>query len=154
GSDNSGDVSYDLQALLETEILKDDPSLRVEPNNPDNTLTCSVTGYYHPGATITTRPSMTLTGVQNQDFTRISGTLNISFQVKDAVGHQLIADNVEAKYDEEFDAMGNSTSKGVKGTFAGTFKRLKGGSSEEMNAPTDAELRSKLLLDAVQQISE
>jgi hypothetical protein len=154
GQDTAGDVSYDLQALLETEILKDDPSLRVEANNPDITLTCNITGFYHPGPTVTTRPSMTVTGIQNQDFTRITGTLDVSFQVKDATGHQLIADNVQAKYDEEFDAMGNSTSKGVKGTFTGTFKRLKGGSSEEMNAPTDAELRSKLLLDATQQIAE
>ena len=154
GSDNSGDVSYDLQALLETEILKDDPSLRVEANNPDNTLTCSITSYSHPPPSISTRPSMTLTGVQNQDFTRVTSSLDVSFQVKDAVGHQLIADNVHAKYDEEFDSMGNSASKGVKGTLSGTFKRLKGGSSEEMNAPTDAELRSKLLLDTVQQIAE
>lgn len=154
GSDNTGDVSYDLQALLETELLKDDPNLRSEPNNPDMIVTCNITGFYHPGPTVTTRPGVGVTGLQNQDYTRITGTLSISFQVKDAVGHQLIADNVEAKYDEEFDAMGNSTSKGVKGSFTGTFKRLKGGSSDDMNAPTDAELRSKLLLDAVQQISE
>jgi len=154
GQDTAGDVSYDLQALLETEILKDDPSLRVEPNNPDITLTCNITGFYHPGPTVTSRPAMTMTGIQNQDFTRITGTLDVSFQVKDATGHQLIADNVQAKYDEEFDAMGNSTSNGVKGAFTGTFKRLKGGSSEQMNAPTDAELRSKLLLDATQQIAE
>ncbi len=154
GSDNSGDVSYDLQALLETEILKDNPNLRVEPNNPDNILTCSITNYSHPPPSISTRPSMTLTGLQNQDFTRVTGELDVSFQVKDPAGHQLIADNVHAKYDEEFDALGNSSSHGVKGSFSGAFKRLKGGSSEEMNAPTDAELRSKLLLDAVQQIAE
>jgi len=154
GSDTADDVSYDLQALLETELLKDDPSLRVEPNNPDVTITCSITGYYHPEPSVTTRPSMTITGYQDQDFTRVNGSLQVSFQVKNASGQMLITDNVEAKYDEEFDAMGNSTSKGVKGTFSGTFKRLKGGSSEEMNPPTDAELRSKLLLDAVQQIAE
>ncbi len=154
GQDTAGDVSYDLQALLETELLKDDPSLHVEANNPDITITCNITGYYHPAPTVTNRPSMTLTGYQNQNFTRVNGSLQVSFQVRNATGHQLIGDNVEAKYDEEFDAMGNSTSKGVKGSFSGTFKRLKGGSSEEMNQPTDAELRSKLLLDAVQQIAE
>jgi len=154
GSDNSGDVSYDLQALLETEILKDDPSLRVEANNPDTTLVCNITSFNHPPPSITTRPSVGVTGLQNQDFTRITGSLAVSFQVKDAVGHQLIADNVESKYDEEFDAMGNSTSHGVKGSITGAFKRVKGGSSDQMNAPTDAELRSKLLLDTVQQIAE
>jgi len=154
GSDSTGDVSYDLQALLETEILKDDPSLRVEANNPDNILTCSITNFSHPPPSVTTRPGVGVTGLQNQDYTRVTGSLEVSFQVKDAVGHQLIADNVKSKYDEEFDALGNSTSKGVKGTFSGTFKRLKGASSEEMNQPTDAELRSRLLLDTVQQIAE
>jgi tetratricopeptide (TPR) repeat protein len=154
GQDTAGDVSYDLQALLETELLKDDPNLRVEANNPDVTMTCNITGYYHPAPSVTNRASMTLTGYQNQDFTRVNGSLQISFQVKNAAGQMLITDNVEAKYDEEFDAMGNSTSHGMKGSIGGTFKRLKGGSSEEMNPPTDAELRSKLLLDAVQQIAE
>ena len=154
GQDMNGDVSYDLQALLETELLKDDPSLHVENNNPDITVICTITGYYHPDPTVTNRPAVTITGVQNEDFTRVNGTLSISFQVKNATGQQLISDNVEAKYDEEFDALGNSTSKGMKGSFTGTFKRLKGGSSEGMNAPTDAELRSKLLVNAVQQIAE
>ena len=154
GQDVNGDVSYDLQALLETEILKDDPDLHIDNAHPDIVLTCSITGYYHPEPTVSTRPSVTITGLQDQQFTRVTGSLQISFQVKNAVGQQLISDNVEAKYDQEFDEMGNSTSKGVKGSFAGTFKRLKGGSSEEMNAPSESELRSKLLVDVVRQIAE
>jgi hypothetical protein len=154
GQDSAGDVAYDLQALLETELLKDDPGLRVEPNNPDTILTCNITGFYHPGPEVTNRQSVGVTGLGSQQFTRISGKLDVSFQVKNATGQMLISDNIESKYDQEFDAMGNSTSQGMKGSFTGTFKRLKGGSSEEMNPPTDAELRSKLLLDATQQIAE
>jgi hypothetical protein len=154
GQDSAGDVAYDLQALLETEILKDDPDLRVEPNNPDTILTCSITGFYHPGATQTSREGVGVGGLKSQNFTRVAGTLSVSFQVKNAAGQLLISDNVESKYDQEFDSMGNSTSQGIGGSITGTFKRLKGGSSEEMNPPTDAELRSKLLLDVVQQIAE
>jgi hypothetical protein len=146
GSDSAGDISYGLQGMLETELLKDDPGLRVEPNNPDSTLTCAITSFNHPASTVTTR--------QNQDFSRVTGKLDVSFQVKDAIGRLLIAGDVEAAYDEEFNIVGNSTSKGVKGSFNNAFKHLKGVSSDEMNAPTDAELRSKLLLDAVQQIAE
>src|ERR1700683_2672197 len=112
GQDMNGDVSYDLQALLETELLKDDPSLHVDDNKPDVTIICTLPGYYHPDPTVTNRPAVTLPGVQDMDFTRVNGTLSISFQVKNATGQQLISDNVEAKYDEEFDAQGNSTSKG------------------------------------------
>jgi len=154
GQDSAGDVAYDLQALLETELLKDEPSLRVEPNKPDTIVTCSITGFYHPEPTASTRSAVGVTGLKNEQSTRVTGSLSVSFQVKTAAGQQLIADNVEAKYDQEFDAMGDSTSQGVKGSVSGTWHRLKGGSSKEMNPPTDAELRSRLLLDAVQQIAE
>jgi tetratricopeptide (TPR) repeat protein len=64
------------------------------------------------------------------------------------------SDTVTAKYDEEFDGFGNSTSQGVKGAVTTTWKRLKGGeSSESLNPPTDAELRSRLQADAVRQIA-
>jgi tetratricopeptide (TPR) repeat protein len=65
------------------------------------------------------------------------------------------SDNVIAKYDEEFDGFGNSASQGVKGTVTTTWKRIKGGtSSEALNPPTDAELQSLLMADAVRQIAE
>ena len=67
----------------------------------------------------------------------------------------LASDNVTAKYDEEFDSSGNSASQGVKGTVTSTWKRLAGGaSSESLNPPTDAELRSRLLIEAVRHIAE
>jgi tetratricopeptide (TPR) repeat protein len=62
---------------------------------------------------------------------------------------------VVAKYDEEFDSAGNTASQGVKGTVTSTWKRVTGGSnSESLNPPTDAELRSRLLVGAVRQIAE
>ena len=151
-----GDVSYDLQALLETEILKDDPDLRVEPNNPDTILTCNITGFYHPAPTITTEPGLALTknGPNTQQLERITGSLSVAFQAKSATGRTLISDNVTSKYDEQFDSSGVSTSHGVMGSLSGTWGKLKGQKTEENTPPTDAELRSRLLLDVVQQIAE
>src|SRR5580692_6166351 len=95
GQDSAGDVAYDLQALLETELLKDNPGLRVDPNNPDTILTCNITGFYHPGPEVTNRQSVGVTGLSNQQFTRLSGKLDVSFQLKNGTGQMLISDNIQ-----------------------------------------------------------
>jgi hypothetical protein len=157
GSGPAGDVSYDLQALLETEILKDDPTLRIEANNPDTTLTCMITNFAHPAPQISTSPGVSLVKGQAptpQETERITGSLSVSFQAKTTSGRTLISDNAEAKYDEEFDSSGVSTSHGVMGSLSGGWSKLKGQKTEENTPPTDAELRSRLLLQVVQQIAE
>jgi hypothetical protein len=81
--------------------------------------------------------------------------MNVAFQAKTATGGTLISDNVSANYDEQFDGSGVSTSHGVMGSLSGTWGKLKGGQNSEAAAPpTPAELRSRLILDAVQQIAE
>jgi tetratricopeptide (TPR) repeat protein len=91
----------------------------------------------------------------NQSFKRVTGSLSVSFQARSAGGQVLGSDNVTAKYDEEFDGFGNSASGGVKGAVTTTWKRIKGGSSSEaLNPPTDDELQSLLMADAVRQIAQ
>lgn len=145
----------DFQALLETELLKDDPDLR-EDDNPNAIITCRITQYSPPSVITTTAPAVALTknAPKTQQFQRITGTLTVSFQAKTATGQTLISDNVTSKYDEQFDSSGISTSHGVKGSLAGTWNKLKGQKSEENSPPTGAELRSRLILEAVQQIAE
>jgi hypothetical protein len=160
-ADQDGTLPFDFQALLETELLKDDPDLR-EMDNAGVQILCQITEYSHPEPTVTKRaaPGVSLTGPKQgltttADFTRITGQLNVSLQVKDSGGGLLISDNISATYDEEFDSSGNSASHGVFGSVTGTFGRMKGGQkSEDANPPTPSELRSRLILDAVQQIAE
>ena len=85
---------------------------------------------------------------------RITGKLDVSFQAKDAKGRVLISDNIDSTYDREFDSAGNSTSHGVFGQVSGTFSHVKGGAKSEDGPPTPSELRSRLIIDAVQQIAE
>ena len=85
---------------------------------------------------------------------RITGKLDVSFQAKDANGRILISDNIDSTYDREFDSAGNSTSHGVFGQMGGTFSHVKGGAKSEDGPPTPSELRSRLIIDAVQQIAE
>jgi len=156
-ADEDSTLPYDFQALLETELLKDDPDLHEEDNAPV-LIACQITEYSHPDPIVTKRvaPGVSLSGVSaTSDITRITGQLNVSLQVKTSSGAILISDNVSAKYDEEFDSSGNSASHGVLGSVTGTFGRIKGGGkSEDTNPPTPSELRSRLILDAVQQIAE
>jgi hypothetical protein len=161
GHDDQSDLAHDLQALLETELLKDDPHLRVDENHPSASVTGQITNYSHPQPTVTTKPSLAVgKGSQkNEFFTRVTGALSVSFQARSASGQTLGSDNVTANYDEEFDSAGNETSKGLKGqvtnAVTGTWKRVVGGTaSESTNPPTDAELRSHLLNEAVQRIAE
>jgi hypothetical protein len=79
--------------------------------------------------------------------------MRVSFQARARGGATVGSDNVTAKYDEEFDTSGNKVSGGVMGAMKNGVKRIKGGAkSEEMNPPTDSELRTKLIDSAIQQI--
>jgi hypothetical protein len=151
------DVAQDLQTLLETELLKDDPELRSDERTPSAVITCQIISYSHPPPTVSTKPGLavSMNAAMNQTFKRVTGSLSVAFQAKTAGGQVLGSDNVTAKYDEEFDGFGNSASGGVMGAVTTTWKRLVGGtSSEALNPPTDAELQSLLLADAVRQIAQ
>ncbi len=156
-ADEDSTLPFDFQALLETELLKDAPDLREVDNAPVQIM-CQITEYSHPDPVVTSRvgPGVSLSGVSaTSDYTRITGQLNVSLQVKDAGGNLLISDNISATYDQEFDSSGNSASHGVLGSVTGTFGHMKGGQkSQDVNPPTPSELRSNLILDAVQQIAE
>jgi hypothetical protein len=157
GHDDQSDLVHDLQALLETELLKDDPRLRVDGSSPATIVNCQITAYSHPQPTVTTRPSLTVgkNPTKNQSFTRVTGQLGVAFQARSSSGQMLVSDNVQAKYDKEFDSAGNTASNGIKGTVTSTWSRIRGGaSSEDLNPPTDSELRGRLMLDAVRQIAE
>ncbi|HVN93651.1 MAG TPA: hypothetical protein VMT38_08145 [Terracidiphilus sp.] len=164
-SDEDGTLPYDFQALLETELLKDDPNLR-EDDHPATQILCQITDYSHPEPTYTRRSApgiafgpggidITRSATRTATFERITGQLNVSFQTKDAAGNMLISDNISSSFDGEYDSEGNSTSHGMMGEITGKFSRAKGGAkSEDLNPPTPAELRSRLIIDAVQQIAE
>ncbi len=160
-TEEDGSLPYDFQALLETELLKDDPNLR-EDDNPSTEIICQITEYSHPDPEYTNKlaPAAALGGSQIASIAkvgaveRITAKLNVSFQAKDANGHGIISDNIESTYDQEFDAAGNSTAHGVLGQVTGSLSHAKGGQKSVDGPPTPAELRSRLIIDAVQQIAE
>lgn len=154
GRGDQNDLARDLQALLETELLKDNPRLRQEEEHPAVTVFCQITNFSHPQPIVTQRP--VIGNPVPQVFTRITGALSVSFQAKTSTGRMLGSDNVNVNYDQEFDSAGNNTSHGVMGAMASSWHKLKGTSStsQDDQPPTDAELRSRLMMMAVHRMAE
>lgn len=156
--DDQADLAHDLQALLETELLQDDPQLREEEHDPAVTVTCQITNFAHPQPTVTQRPNLLATKGQpkNQTFTRVTGALSVSFQAKTRGGSTIGSDNITVNYDQEFDSSGNNASHGVMGGLSSSWHKIKGSASadEDDQPPTDAELRSRLLTMAVHRMAE
>lgn len=156
-SGGTPDVARDLQSLLEAELLKDDPQLRVEENNASAWIVCRITDFAHPQPTVTMRPNLAAgkNGPKELPYIRVTGSLTVAFQAKGSGGQTITSDNVSVHYDKEFDSAGNSASEGVKGTMTSAWKRVTGGAgSEDLNPPTDAELRSHLELQVVREIAQ
>jgi hypothetical protein len=156
GHDEHSDLARDLQSMLEAEITKDDPRLRIDDRAPAAIISCRITDFSHPTPIVNTRPSVAVgkNAPKTQNSLRVTGSLSVSFQTRSAGGAELSSDNVTAKYDREFDSSGNSISEGVKGTVTSAWKRVTGGAdSEELNPPTDSELRAMLINRAVVKIA-
>src|SRR6185312_3485383 len=155
GHSGASELVQDFKSMLGSQLVKDDPRLSVEDHGADSTITCEITEFVHPAPTITQRPGISngKTPAPPITYTRVTGMMRVSFQARAKGGGTVGSDNVTAKYDEEFDTSGNKVSGGVGGAFKNGFKRIKGGAkSEDMNPPTDSELRTKLIDSAIQQI--
>jgi len=158
---NTDVISTDLQSQLTTELLKNDRTLQEDENNPAVTISCQITSYAHPEPTVTQRnvPTTSATGkttMQPASFTRITGSLNVAFQVKTSGGRAVASDNVAVNYDQEFNAAGDNTSHGILGAMGSSLHRLKGSKgtdAQENGPPTEPELRAKLLTMAVQKMA-
>jgi hypothetical protein len=155
GHSDATDLIQDFKSMLGSELLKDDPRLHLEDRGADSTISCQITAFEHPPSTTSTRPGLQTgkTAAKPITYTRVTGLMRVSFQAHSRNGKTIGSDNILAKYDQEFDTAGNAVSGGVTGAFKNGWKRIAGGAnSEDMNPPTDAELRTKLLTSAVQQI--
>jgi len=149
------DISNDLRSSLETELLRDDARLRVAEKDAETLILCNVTQYAQPPPTTSTRSNYELGSKKpvSETVTRYTGLLTIAYQAKDRKsGRTLDSQNITAKFDDEFNQNG-STKGSVTTTLSNTFNRIRHGKSEADTPPTSAELRNRLLSDAVSQIA-
>jgi hypothetical protein len=82
---------------------------------------------------------------------RVTGLLTVSFQAKDRSGRSLGADNVTAKFDQEYSATG--AQQGLMHSMTHTVSHLTKGGSDDDTPPTVAELHNRLIQQAAQQIA-
>jgi hypothetical protein len=148
------DLPTDLKSTLESLLIRDDSRLRTEDAHPDTVISCRITSYGLPQPQFTSQAVLALGakgGLQNQPMERVTGVLTVSFQAKDRSGHSLAADNVTAKFDEEYSAAG--AQQGVLHSMTHTVTHLTKGGSDDDTPPTPVELHDRLIQQAAQQIA-
>jgi hypothetical protein len=149
------DVGTDLKSTLESLLIRDDSRLRSEDVHPETTITCRVTSFAMPQPQSTSQavltPGAKNGSLQNQQMLRYTGVLTVSFQAKDRAGHSLAADNVTAKFDQEYTAAG--AQQGLTHSITHTMTHLTKGGQDDDTPPTAVELHNRLITDAAQQIA-
>jgi hypothetical protein len=148
------DLATDLKSTLESLLIRDDSRLRSEDAHPDTVIACRITSYAQPAPQPTVQPTLApgaKGGMQNQTMWRYTGVLTVSFQAKDRAGHSLAADNVTAKFDQEYSAAG--AQQGIAHSITHTMSHLTKGGSDDDTPPTAVELHNRLIQQAAQQIA-
>ena len=144
---NTGDLTEDFKSMLSSELLQNNPSLQIEEGHPDAILTCTITEFAHPKPVVSTRPGVPTKkgGTTTESVTRVTGLMRISFLARTHLGKTIGADNVVAKFDEEYENAGNSISPGVVIDITKrSMKQITGAKSEDYNPPTEPQLRAPI----------
>jgi hypothetical protein len=148
------DLATDLKSTLESLLIRDDSRLRSEEEHPETVIACRITSYATPQPQMTQQATFApgvKGGLQNQTMERVTGVLTVSFQAKDRSGHSLAADNVTAKFDQEYSASG--AQQGIAHSITRTVTHLTKGGEDDDTPPTAVELHNRLIQEASQQIA-
>ena len=149
------DVGSDLQSTIESLLIRSDSRLRSEDAHPETTISCRVTSFAMPQPQMTSQavltPGAKNGSLQNQPMERVTGVLTVSFQAKDRAGHSLAADNVAARFDEEYTA--NGAQQGIVHSMTHTVTHLTKGGTDDDTPPSAVELHNRLIQEAAQQVA-
>jgi len=149
------DIGPDLASTLEAILIRNDSRLRTEEAHPETLISCQVTTYAQPPPQVTMQPGVQIgkTPAKPTPLTRVTGILTVSFQAKDTrTGKSLSADTVTAKFDQEYNQNG-AQQAGFGAAFKHLGDQITKGKQEEDKPPTAAELHTRLIQDAAQQIA-
>jgi hypothetical protein len=145
------DLAPDLKSTLESLLIRDDSRVRSDDQHPETVISCRITSYATPQPQFTSQPVLAKGGMQNQPMERVTGLLTVAFQAKDHLGHSLAADNVTAKFDQEYSATG--AQQGIMHSMSHTVTHITKGATADDTPPTPVELHDRLIQQAAQQIA-
>jgi hypothetical protein len=147
------DLATDLKSTLESLLIRDDSRLRSEEGAADTIISCRITNYAQPTPQTTQQPALTTSksGPQTQPMTRVTGILTVTFQAKTRGGSSLAADNVTAKFDQEYTAA--SQQMAMLHSVTHTMTHLTKGGTDDDSPPTPADLHNRLIQQVAQQIA-
>ena len=155
-----GDLAGKMKDLLETELLKNDNKLHAGPSSQELQINCTVTNFSVPPPQPFTRNEVIMQkGKQLEQpvqYNKITGSLEVSYQARDPrAGKALDADNITAKYSEDFEAGTNQQAGKSLGTkVVDPFKRMAGKKTQDSSGPPTAEqLREDLIHQAIHEIA-
>ena len=158
------DLAQKFTDMLETELLKNDKRLTVDPAHPGTLVACAIESISIPPRQVVTNPNIDIPLKKNrqqqpqQQTYRITGSMTVSFQAKDTnTGRFLDSDNIKARYSEEFDQGGNKVAKGFDALKKplGVFKKKTSSTgNDDEGAPANvADVQQALMVQAVRQIA-
>ena len=146
----AANLTADLKSTLESMLIRNDSRLRSQDTGgADTIITCHITSYSQPPPQQMSQPSLGKGGSEPME--RVTGMLVVNFQAKDRGGRSLAADNVTAKFDQEYTAAG--AQQGVVHSVTRTVTHLTKGGADDDTPPTPDVLHNRLVQDAALQIA-
>lgn len=156
------EVAQQLTTILETELLKNDPNLRIESGSAATAISCVVTNFSVPPVQTVDKSVLSEEKIgkdlrqvqQNEKFNRVTGSIDVSYRATSG-GRTVDSQNVSAKYAEDFEqGTGRKGDKSWGGVFKKPFDKINPSkNTADQGQPTPSEVQQKLLHDVATQIA-
>lgn len=156
------EVAQQLTTILETELLKNDPNLRIETGSAATAISCVVTNFSVPPMQTVDKSVLSDQKIgkdlrqvqQNEKFNRVTGSIDVAFRATSA-GRTVDSQNVSAKYAEDFEqGTGRKGDKSWGDVFKKPFDKINPSkNTADQGPPTPSEVQQKLLHDVAIQIA-
>ena len=156
------EVAQQLTTILETELLKNDPNLRIETGSAATAISCVVTNFSVPPVQTVDKSVLSEQKMgkdlrqvqQNEKFNRVTGSIDVAYRATSG-GRTVDSQNVSAKYAEDFEqGTGRKGDKSWGDVFKKPFDKINPSkNTADQGQPTPSEVQQKLLHDVSTQIA-
>ncbi len=159
---SNSEVAQQLTTILETELLKNDPNLRIETGNAATAISCVVTNFSVPPVQSVDKSVLSDQKIgkdlrqvqQTQKFNRVTGSIDVAYRATSG-GRTVDSQSMTAKYAEDFEqGTGRKGDKSWGDVLKKPFDKLNPSkNTADQGQPTPSEVQQKLLHDVAIQIA-